>query len=85
MSTLDARHYKFTEILYHMLFDIIFGEKGKKIAADWDKCTAQRDARKEQLQDDTDIKKSQNALWEYCYKDGPDDDNHRSLFDQLRT
>lgn len=44
MSTLDARHYKFTEILYHMLFDIIFGEKGKKIADDWDKCTAQRDA-----------------------------------------
>jgi len=75
MSTLDARHYKFTEILYHMLFDIIFGEKGKQVAANWDKCTAQRDASGVQKQDDTAIKLSQNALWEYCYKDGPNDDD----------
>lgn len=84
MSSLDARHYKFTEILWHMLFDIIFGEKGKKVAEDWDKCTAQRDASGQQKEDDRALAESQNLLWEYCYKDGPTDKTpENELFNQL--
>ena len=40
------------EILYHMMFDIIFGEQGKLIAEKWDQCTARRDASGQQKEDD---------------------------------
>jgi len=44
MTKLELRRYKTTEVMIRMMFDIIFGEKGKEMTAKWDQCNARRDA-----------------------------------------
>jgi len=44
MTKLEARRYKTTEVMMRMMFDIVFGEKGKGMIEKWDQCNARRDA-----------------------------------------